>query len=205
MPVEPLFVVDYEDLPTITPSMAELQKMIRLVSSKTTDTTNGVVDKVTQNVRVKIYGALGEDLVDTLLAIVPEENPTTTDGLSRLQATILEANWVLYLLLIELPVCLYDSVAAEPPEQIWDKEPLTRDIDPDTLELRRDALWEEIQDIIGDLTGAIGDNSVKVGDIGPSDTYVPHAPGSSIVRWGQYLNYEGYDSDDLPEGLIILP
>jgi hypothetical protein len=204
MPVEPLFVVDYEQLPSIVPSMDELQTMIRLVPSRTTDPTNDVVDKITQNVRVKLYGALGEDLVNTLLAIVPEENPTSSDGLSRLQATILEANWVLYLLLIELPVCLYDSVAAEPPEQAWDKEPLTRDIDPDTLELRRDALWEEIQDLLGDLTGAVGDNSVKVGDIGPSDTYVPHAPGSSIVPYGQYLNYSGFDSADYPEGYVIL-
>jgi len=199
MAVEPLFVVDYG---TSDPSMDRLKQLIRLNPDTTTDSTSAIVDRVTQQVRVHIYRALGADTVSAIKLLTPEENPTSADGLTYLSAEMLEANWVLYVMIGEMPVAVYDSFVGEAPLQIWNKEPLTRDIDPDLLEERRAMLWEEIQDLIGDLTED-GSGDFQVGNIGPSEDRSIHLPGQSILPYGQFLMYQGIDTTDL-EGTVII-
>jgi len=199
MAVEPLFVVEYAG-PTL--SLDRLKEMSRFKPVAMTETTLNVFDRVVQQVRVHLYTELGAGTVTDILAITPVENPTTADQFNYLRAELLEANWVMYILLSALPVAVYDSFVAEPPAQVWNKEPLTRDIDPDMLEEIRAMLWDEIQKLIGDITGEVSD-VVKVATIGPSEDRTIHLPGSSILPYGQFLRYQGYDASDT-EGTILI-
>ncbi len=186
MAVEPLFVE----------TRTKLFERIRLEEPKTTDSTAQMVDRTMQQVRIRLYERLTADTVTEILAIVSTENPTTVDELRRVNAELVEQLWVEYLLKKYLPVSVFDANTSTPPNQIWNKEPLTRDIDPDLWEEHLEALWEEIQDLL-DLISEKDSSFVNASTIGPDDFDYPRDPGASIVYGGSGQPYSGFNKEDV--------
>ena len=71
------------------------------------------LDAELQSVRVDLYVRLGEDIINQVLALTYEENPTTLDGVIRLRACELERLMLKVRLLTSLPVLFMDSSGDE--------------------------------------------------------------------------------------------
>lgn len=186
MAVEPLFVADRSTLFT----------RIRLDITVTTYSTTAIVDRTMQQVRVNLYERLTAAKVTEILTTSSTENPTTAAELERTKAELVEQLWVEYLLKKYLPVHVYDAIVSTPPNQMWNKEPLTRDIDPDLWEENLKELWSEIEDLLEDLSET-GSSYVNASTISPEEYDYPQAPGESMVPGGSAQPWYGFDQEDI--------
>ena len=128
---------------------AELLLSLRLQGSEDVQAQALINDSI-RNVRVGIYGQLGETRVTALLAITPTETATTTDELDRLRANQLEILWNRFNLLATLPTIFRDSSAQVFSE--WNEEALTREHPGISVSKLRDGIWKEILQLLDELS-----------------------------------------------------
>lgn len=151
------------------------------------------VDAELQGVRVDLYVRLGEEVINQLLALTYEENPTTLDGVLRLRASELERLMLKVRLLVALPTLFLDSSGSE--QMVWNEDGFSRN----TGNLRLDDLIKALQDKITNLIDEIinggldSGGGVKVEVIGPEEPFVA---GSSLRR--QYSALERARKGYLP-------
>lgn len=165
MAVEPLFHAD----------MDSLKSDLRLTGAALADTLS-IIDRVVQEVRYGFYDKLGQTRVAEILGFAIEENPTTTDPLTRLLAVNCETQWVKWRLFEELPVLFMDSSGET--EQIWNLEGLTREASSRDLRSVAAILENRVRDMLDDLAGTGDSGESEVTLLEPSET--PPRPGDTI-------------------------
>ncbi len=178
--------------PLCNKTVDALYEKLRLSLDKTTETSQRYIDRAIQHVRIEMYKAIGVTELNTILETASVENPITETAVRRLTADILEAIWVEYVLICTMPLMLFDAASSSPPEQVYNLEPLTRDIDSETLEIRKNELLRWKNDMLGELTDESVLNILCIGrQVNGKD--VPAISGSStiyqpalIARWYPY-------------------
>ena len=156
--------------------MINLKGMLKLTNVSNADSQR-VIDRAVQLSRIRIYKALGKELVDNLTSVTYSDSPGTDEGIDRLTAGQLEVSFVRMFLLRELPHFWVNSSPDQ--KTYWNDSgfSLPQSQEEHYKELNR--LKSDIEQMISDLLGYEADDSIlNIMTIGPEVT--PDPPGYSI-------------------------
>lgn len=140
MAVEPVFSGSYDIL------------VEKLRLKDVSDTLKAVIENAIQDVRVRIYDAIGASRTAELLGTSLVDNPTTDSELLRLKAAIMEEKWVRAVLLSTLPTYYLGSNISE--RDAFNQDGLTRDKTQEQIAGEISGLMNQVQDYIDDLVAA---------------------------------------------------
>jgi hypothetical protein len=116
------------------------------------------------DVRTGFFDKLGADRVNEILTYPYSELPVTEEELTRTKAANIEAIWLTYLLMQRLP---YNMMSAfYKTNQIWNEEPLTRDVEKDMLEVLKGQIDAGLADL---APGEYDSDQVRSSSVGPDE------------------------------------
>lgn len=165
--------------PLFVSSRTVLLSRLRLSGTSAYEDAAALIDEALNIARVRFYDCLGETRITDLLAIEPQEAPTTTDGVLRLKAASCEIALVRMHLLRTMPTLFQDG--SDNVTELWNEEGLVRrkSAFEITGEIKR--LETEVAAWIEELQGEPHECSqVAVSVIEPEQT--PARPGGTV--WG---------------------
>lgn len=138
-------------LPLFTETLADLKVKLRL-SGVTMDTdAEQIIEDAVEESKLGIIDALGLSLITTLQAISPVDNPTTTDQVKRLRATLVEVFWVRAILVERLPQLFIDSSGST--MQAYNEEGIIRDVGTGSVRRQAKDLMRKVRANLNYLTG----------------------------------------------------
>lgn len=145
----PLFVTD----------IATLKAQLRLSGVPTDQDAHVMVQSALMQVRAGFYTRLGISRVAELVAISPNANPTTEDGILRGIAEQLEVMWVRCKLLDRMPTVFMDSSGAY--QEIMNQEGIARSLPLSHIEAQKNRCAAQVEEWL-----AILDGTVELGEAG---------------------------------------
>lgn len=166
--------------PFFVPSLAVLKQRLRLSGAQQTDAEE-IIQEAVRKARGRIFGSLGASTANTIKALPLVEDPTTDDGIKRMNAVSLEVLIVKLFLLCDLPLLFMDTSGIV--KQSWNEEGLTRNLDFDSIQELKNLLNSQIEDLLAELVDdSDSGGSVTATTFGPYE--VPAIPGASIIPTG---------------------
>ena len=170
MAIEPLFVATTPEL---------LQKVRMSCAVEGDGDVTHVLNEAIQKVRVGFFDRLGEERVNQLVAIPFVENATTEAEIDRTKANSAEVLWVRKYLILDLPYRAFDQEEKE--RDNWNKEPLTRDLSKQEIELLLEKTCDELDRVLDDLDTNTDQDVVNISVFGDGvDAHCPAKPFGSI-------------------------
>jgi len=168
--IVPVFVTDIDTL----------KAMLRL-SNVNRDDAVAMLESAIRDVRVKLYDKLTSGVVNSVVAILHAENPSTPDEIRRAKAEGVEVKMVRVELMRTMPSFFLDSLGTV--RRQWNEEGSIQPMDHRSVERMIGLIEAEIDNDIAAIIGSVAtdSSSIRCSTIDPDED--PPLPGTSVVPY----------------------